>query len=143
MQILALQHSLLFACLIHERSGWYHCTAVVAGYRLSPARMPLMALNVRATPGGLVSHKQFLQAEAATWLGAAQQADLTFICSRVEAGREAVAVVAHQYLLAPHSSLLRDLFTLHTCSHRRDTIHITLDTDPKVLIRFLNKTIRK
>ena len=37
-----------------------------------------------------------------------------------------------QAVLAPVSEVLREMFVLHSCSHVRNMINISIDCDPKV-----------
>ena len=135
------------------------------------SRMPLMLLNLRAMPHGLESHREFLRTEVEAWLtGAAEETDVTFICTGVdtEERSQAVRLAAHQVrpniftsyqiffltsgwlqaVLAPVSEVLREMFVLHSCSHVRNMINISIDCDPKVktktlvdLLHFDNKLI--
>ena len=114
-----------------------------------------MLLNLRAMPHGLESHREFLRTEVEAWLtGAAEETDVTFICTGVdtEERSQAVRLAAHQVrpniftsneiflltsgwlqaVLAPVSEVLREMFVLHSCSHVRNMINISIDCDPKV-----------
>ena len=42
-------------------------------------------------------------------------------------------LAGHQAVLAPVSSVLRDMFQLHSVSHIRNMIYISIDCDPKVI----------
>ena len=58
-----------------------------------------MLLNLRAMPHGLESHREFLRTEVEAWLtGAAEETDVTFICTGVdtEERSQAVRLAAHQ-----------------------------------------------
>lgn len=92
-----------------------------------------MLMNLRAD-GGLESHREYLRDEVETWLVDKQEeADVTFICSRVDSDNDdTVMLAAHQAVLAPVSSVLRDMFSEHSCSMVRNMIYITMDCDPQV-----------
>ena len=119
-----------------------------------------MLLNLRAMPHGLESHREFLRTEVEAWLtGAAEETDVTFICTGVdtEERSQAVRLAAHQVrpniftpyqiffltsgwlqaVLAPVSEVLREMFVLHSCSHVRNMINISIDCDPKVMTKTL------
>ena len=52
-----------------------------------------MLLNLRAMPHGLESHREFLRTEVEAWLtGAAEETDVTFICTGVDTEERSQAV---------------------------------------------------
>ena len=77
------------------------------------SRMPLMLLNLRAMPHGLESHREFLRTEVEAWLtGAAEETDVTFICTGVdtEERSQAVRLAAHQ--VRPNIFTSNEIFLL-------------------------------
>ena len=92
-----------------------------------------MLMNLRAD-GGLESHREYLRGEVETWLVDKQEeADVTFICSRVDTDNaDTVMLAAHQAVLAPVSSVLRDMFSEHSLAMVRNMIYISVDCDPQV-----------
>jgi len=104
--------------------------------------MPLLLLNLRAQPSGLESHRKFLEAEAVSWLGERDQADITFICTSSSEGAIPVHLTGHQAVLAPLSPLLRDVCTQHSCGHHTQMVHITVQADPQVMKSLLTLVYR-
>ena len=95
--------------------------------------MPLTSLNVRAAPLGLETSKQFLREELEKWLTCHQEADVTFIYTKVDSDiPETMRLAAHQAVLAPVSEVLREMFSLQNCGHVRNMVNISIDCDPEV-----------
>jgi len=95
--------------------------------------MPLLLLNLRAQPSGLVSHRKFLQSEAGFWLGEQCKADITFTCVGTHEGATPVHLTGHQAVLAPLSPLLKDIFSQHSCGPKTQMADIIIPADPQVM----------